>query len=49
MKLHLPGYKQQFHLCAEIIEYSDKNEIAVCNLASVCLSRFVREGKFDFD
>lgn len=32
-----------------IIEYSDKNEIAVCNLASVCLSRFVREGKFDFE
>lgn len=27
--------------CAEIIEYSDTNETAVCNLASVCLPRFI--------
>jgi ribonucleotide reductase alpha subunit len=27
--------------CAEIIEYSDSNEIAVCNLASLCLPRFI--------
>jgi len=32
------------NLCAEIIEYSDSNETAVCNLASLCLPRFV---KFD--
>lgn len=43
------GIIKSSNLCAEIIEYSDKNEIAVCNLASVCLSRFVREGKFDFE
>lgn len=29
------------NLCAEIIEYSDKNETAVCNLASIALNRFV--------
>lgn len=27
--------------CSEIIEYSDANETAVCNLASICLSMFV--------
>lgn len=29
------------NLCAEIVEYSDDNEIAVCNLASICLPKFV--------
>lgn len=27
--------------CAEVVEYSDDNEIAVCNLASICLPRFI--------
>ena len=27
--------------CAEIIEYSDRNEVAVCNLASICLPTFI--------
>ncbi|KAI4290943.1 hypothetical protein PAPHI01_0217 [Pancytospora philotis] len=35
------------NLCAEIIEYSSKEETAVCNLASVCLPQFVRDGDFD--
>ena len=30
------------NLCAEIIEYSDKDETAVCNLASIALNRFVK-------
>jgi ribonucleotide reductase alpha subunit len=34
--------------CAEIIEYSDPNQIAVCNLASLCLNKFVVNGEFDF-
>lgn len=37
--------------CSEIVQYTsvEKGEIAVCNLASICLSRFVREdGTFDF-
>jgi ribonucleoside-diphosphate reductase alpha subunit len=29
------------NLCSEIIEYSDCNETAVCNLCSICLPRFV--------
>lgn len=29
------------NLCIEIVEYSDEKETAVCNLASICLSRFV--------
>jgi ribonucleoside-diphosphate reductase alpha chain len=29
------------NLCTEIIEYTDKDEIAVCNLASIGLSKFV--------
>jgi ribonucleoside-diphosphate reductase alpha subunit len=32
------------NLCAEIIEYTSPDEIAVCNLASLCLPAFVREG-----
>lgn len=36
--------------CTEIIEYSDENETAVCNLASIGLPMFVREDKtFDYD
>jgi len=29
-------------LCTEIIEFTSKDEIAVCNLASVSLAKFVR-------
>lgn len=39
--------------CAEIIEYSDANETAVCNLASVCLPRFLEDAgdrkRFNFE
>lgn len=37
------------NLCAEIVEYSSKNETAVCNLASVCLPKFISNGAFDFN
>jgi ribonucleoside-diphosphate reductase alpha chain len=39
------------NLCTEIIEYTDKDEIAVCNLASIGLPRFVNSEtkEFDFD
>ena len=37
------------NLCTEIIEYSDENETAVCNLASISLPRFVEGKKFNFD
>lgn len=38
------------NLCTEIIEYTSKDEIAVCNLASIALNRYVRDDKtYDFD
>ncbi len=36
------GTIKSSNLCTEIIEYSDENQTAVCNLASVGLSKFVR-------
>ncbi|TMW41577.1 hypothetical protein DOY81_013343, partial [Sarcophaga bullata] len=37
-------------LCAESVQYSDPDEIAVCNLASIALNMFVTpEKKFDFN
>ena len=36
------GTIKSSNLCTEIIEYSDENETAVCNLASVGLSKFVK-------
>ncbi|XP_013113623.1 ribonucleoside-diphosphate reductase large subunit [Stomoxys calcitrans] len=37
------------NLCTEIVEYSAPDEIAVCNLASICLNMFVTPEKtFDF-
>ena len=35
------------NLCTEILEYTSKDEVAVCNLASIALSRFVTNGNFD--
>jgi len=38
------------NLCTEIVEYTSKDEIAVCNLASIALNRYVKEDKtFDFN
>ncbi len=34
--------------CTEIIEYSSPEETAVCNLASLALPSFVKDGAFDF-
>jgi ribonucleoside-diphosphate reductase alpha chain len=36
-------------LCTEIMEYADENEVAVCNLASVSLSKFANKGEFDHE
>jgi ribonucleoside-diphosphate reductase alpha subunit len=44
------GTIQSSNLCAEIYEYSDQNETAVCNLASICLPRFVeKDNTFNYD
>ena len=42
------GTIKSSNLCTEIIEYSDENETAVCNLASIGLSNFVVETKSPF-
>lgn len=39
------GIIKSSNLCAEIIEYSDTNYYAVCNLASIALPRFVKNAK----
>lgn len=36
------------NLCTEIIEYTAPDEVAVCNLASISLPRFVDGKEFDF-
>ena len=48
------GTIKSSNLCTEIIEYSDKDQTAVCNLASIGLSTFVVEAQdgtksFDFE
>ncbi|WUR02853.1 ribonucleoside-diphosphate reductase large subunit (RIR1) [Vairimorpha necatrix] len=37
------------NLCTEIIQYTSPDEVAVCNLASICLPKFVKDEKFDFN
>ncbi len=42
------GTIKSSNLCTEIIEYTSSDEIAVCNLASIALPKFVTaDGKFD--
>ena len=42
------GTIKSSNLCTEIIEYTSPDEVAVCNLASLALPKFVTEdGKFD--
>jgi ribonucleoside-diphosphate reductase alpha subunit len=43
------GTIKSSNLCAEIIEYSDSKETAVCNLASIALNRFVDPETRTFD
>ncbi len=43
------GTIKSSNLCTEIIQYTDENEIAVCNLASISLGKFVTGEGYDFD
>jgi ribonucleotide reductase alpha subunit len=44
------GVIKSSNLCTEIMEYSDKNQTAVCNLASIALNKFVLPDKtFDYN
>ena len=42
------GTIKSSNLCTEIVEYTDKDEVAVCNLASISLGKFVEDGVYDF-
>lgn len=41
------GTIRSSNLCTEIMEYTAPDEVAVCNLASINLSRFVENGQFN--
>lgn len=43
------GTIRSSNLCTEIIEYTSPDEVAVCNLASIALPKFVENGKFNFE
>lgn len=43
------GVLKGSNLCAEILEYTSQDEIAVCNLASIALPEYIRNGEFDFE
>ena len=43
------GTIRSSNLCTEIMEYTSKDEVAVCNLASIALPRFVDQETNQFD
>ena len=45
------GTIKSSNLCTEIIEFTDKDEVAVCNLASISLAKFADYDtrKFDYE
>ena len=45
------GTIKSSNLCCEILEHTDKDETAVCNLASIALPKFVNRetGEFDYE
>ena len=46
------GTIKSSNLCTEIMEYTSKDEVAVCNLASLALPKYVRtneQGVVEFD
>jgi ribonucleoside-diphosphate reductase alpha subunit len=43
------GVIKSSNLCTEVFQVSKPDETAVCNLASLSLPAFVKDGEFDFD
>ena len=41
------GTIRSSNLCTEILEYTSKDEVAVCNLASIALPMFIKGNEFD--
>jgi ribonucleoside-diphosphate reductase alpha subunit len=42
------GVIKSSNLCVEIVEYTSPDEVAVCNLASLALPKFIKNGTFDY-
>lgn len=42
------GTIKSSNLCTEIVEYTSPDEVAVCNLASIALPRFITDGQLDY-
>ena len=42
------GTIKSSNLCNEIVEYSNDEETAVCNLASIALSKFIKKTNSPF-
>jgi ribonucleotide reductase alpha subunit len=42
------GTIKSSNLCTEIVEYSSPDEYAVCNLASIGLPKYIKNGEFDY-
>lgn len=43
------GTIKSSNLCTEIVEYTSPDEVAVCNLASIALNRFVKKETKEYD
>lgn len=43
------GTIRSSNLCTEILEYTAADEVAVCNLASIALPKFITDGAFDHE
>ena len=41
------GTIRSSNLCTEIMEYTSPDEVAVCNLASIAIPMFIKNGEFD--
>merc|ERR1719324_1926338 len=37
------------NLCTEVVQYTNKDQVAVCNLASLALPAYVEDGEFNFE
>ena len=42
------GIIKSSNLCTEILEHTNPDEVAVCNLASLALSKFIKDGIFNY-
>lgn len=43
------GVIRSSNLCSEVMEYSDETEAATCNLASIALPNYIKDGVYDFN